>query len=323
MSSLRDPTKRNLRTFDHVVRDCVFCPSREEDLAAPTRLDVPSLSRCRQVSRHKRVILLDGVLSRHACDELIKVIEPHFRSLRDEFLPSEREADRVMCHDPNFAEWLAQRVFPFLSSSDPTLGFRPWGFGVLGGGEWKPDNLNPCLRYGRYRPGSQGFRPHRDATYIKDEDTRSVLTLILYLDDQFEGGDTVFYRTTQPRRLIEQTVAEEMEGGFVEKFRVRPRPGRVLLFDHNMIHSGEPVHSSSSSEGSQGGKHFLRTDVVYRRTWDHEIHGPRQRLWLQDPLFLRCVELYREAINRELDGDLEKSSELFSRALSIRQCVRT
>ena len=38
---------------------------------------------------------------------------------------------------------------------------------------------------------------------------------------------------------------------------IKPVKGQILVFDHNILHSGEPV--------IEGCKYVLRTDVIYKR----------------------------------------------------------
>ena len=64
-----------------------------------------------------------------------------------------------------------------------------------------------------------------------------VLTLILYLNDDYSGGDTVF----EDERL---------------SFTNRPQQGAGLVFQHKLRHAGLPIES--------GRKVILRTDVMYR-----------------------------------------------------------
>jgi predicted 2-oxoglutarate/Fe(II)-dependent dioxygenase YbiX len=90
------------------------------------------------------------------------------------------------------------------------------------------------LRVYRYVPG-QHFGLHEDQSYARG-DARSLLTLLLYLDDDCDGGETDF-----PQQDI----------------RVAPRRGDALWFQHRVLHAGRPV--------TRGVKHVLRGDVLYRR----------------------------------------------------------
>jgi predicted 2-oxoglutarate/Fe(II)-dependent dioxygenase YbiX len=96
--------------------------------------------------------------------------------------------------------------------------------------------LNERFRFYRYTRG-QYFRWHRDGAFFRHERERSMVTAIVYLNDDFEGGSTDF------------------DAGD-EELRVVPERGMVLLFDHRVRHQGAPV--------ARGRKYVLRTDVMYR-----------------------------------------------------------
>jgi prolyl 4-hydroxylase len=90
--------------------------------------------------------------------------------------------------------------------------------------------LNERLRYYRYA-GGERFAPHVDLSH-SDAQARSFLTVIFYLNDGFQGGETDFFGR-----------------------RVTPRRGAAILFPHELRHEGRPVFG--------GVKYVLRTDVMY------------------------------------------------------------
>jgi predicted 2-oxoglutarate/Fe(II)-dependent dioxygenase YbiX len=94
--------------------------------------------------------------------------------------------------------------------------------------------LNQRLRFYRYQPG-QSFGLHRDGFYQRSQSERSRLTLILYLNDEYSGGETFFADS-------ESLIA--------------PRAGKAILFPHQLWHEGRTV--------KDGHKYILRTDVMYK-----------------------------------------------------------
>jgi prolyl 4-hydroxylase len=94
--------------------------------------------------------------------------------------------------------------------------------------------LNERFRFYRYQPG-QRFARHYDGAYERENGERSEFSLLFYLNDDFSGGETVFY---EPERI-----------------EVRPRQGTALIFQHHLLHEGAVV--------TQGVKYVLRTDVMY------------------------------------------------------------
>lgn len=130
-----------------------------------------------------------------------------------------RNNTRVMWDDPAEAESLLDLVRPRV----PT---RLSGLTLAG--------ANPRLRVYRYGPGER-HGAHWDTIVELADGVRSMLTLVFYLNDGFQGGDTDF---------------PELNA------RVTPQAGRALLFQHRVLHSAGDVQS--------GEKFVLRTDVLYR-----------------------------------------------------------
>ena len=101
--------------------------------------------------------------------------------------------------------------------------------------------LNERLRFLKYSPG-QYFKPHFDGSYRRpDGSEQSFVTVQLYLNQGMTGGDTTFLSNTR---------AEDNVG-------VAPRTGRVLVFQHDLLHEGSTL--------LEGVKYAMRTDVMYRK----------------------------------------------------------
>ena len=171
---------------------------------------------------------VEDALSANDCAAYIARIESH----RDaEIAPivghdGEPEVDlavrnntRVMWDDEAEANALLERV---ASSVPPELL------------DMKLAGANPRLRLYRYAPG-QKHGAHWDTVVELPDGVKSLLTLVFYLNDGFEGGATDF---------------PELEKNIV------PRAGRALLFQHRILHEATPVLS--------GTKYVLRTDILYR-----------------------------------------------------------
>jgi hypothetical protein len=146
---------------------------------------------------------------------------------------------------------LFARLAPLLP---PALGVAAGG-GALAG-------LNPRFRFYRYAAGGV-YRPHVDGAWPESavrggavvHDAHggarwSRLTLVLYLNDDFEGGTTTFF------------AAAPDAAGVLEARGVRPARGAALLFPHGGA-AGSLVHEGSAV--ARGVKYIVRTDVVYER----------------------------------------------------------
>lgn len=92
--------------------------------------------------------------------------------------------------------------------------------------------LNEMFRFYRYQAG-QHFRKHRDQSFIRNEFEASYFTFMIYLNDNYDGGETIFNRLT-----------------------IHPKQGTTLIFQHDLEHEGNSVR--------QGIKYILRTDIMYR-----------------------------------------------------------
>ncbi len=60
-----------------------------------------------------------------------------------------------------------------------------------------------CVRFCEYTAPSVGFVPHRDASFIGGSEERSIFTIMLYLNDEFEDGTTNFLHSHTGGRIDE------------------------------------------------------------------------------------------------------------------------
>jgi hypothetical protein len=130
-----------------------------------------------------------------------------------------RDNDRVIWDNAQ----VARQMFPLIKPFVP--------YDIDG---YEPVGLNERFRFYRYKDG-QKFNPHVDGAFKRSPTEVSLITAIIYLNEDFEGGST---------NLI--LFNEE----------IKPKTGMLLLFDHKILHSGSSVTS--------GTKYVLRTDVMYK-----------------------------------------------------------
>ncbi|XP_052702515.1 uncharacterized protein LOC128179058 isoform X2 [Crassostrea angulata] len=97
--------------------------------------------------------------------------------------------------------------------------------------------LNERLRVQRYDSGEY-FKPHFDAGFRRENGEKSFLSVQIFLNDDFLGGDTTFLDLEESERI-----------------EVEPRTGSVLIYQHDILHEDSAVLS--------GRKYALRTDVMY------------------------------------------------------------
>ena len=128
-----------------------------------------------------------------------------------------RNNSRAFLNSEELAQELWHKLAPF---APPRLGHSA------------PIGLNELFRFYRYQRGHK-FKGHYDESYTRNAQEASYFTFMVYLNDNFQGGDTTF-----------------------RGVRIRPRQGMALLFLHSLYHEG--------SEVTQGVKYVLRSDVMYR-----------------------------------------------------------
>ena len=100
--------------------------------------------------------------------------------------------------------------------------------------------LNNRVHFYKYDVG-QKFDWHKDGHYSPDAYTTSYFTFLVYLNDNFEGGETSF-----------ESVGTD--DGYIS-FTIEPKVGTALFFYHKVLHKGEEV--------SKGVKYAMRSDVMY------------------------------------------------------------
>jgi len=103
------------------------------------------------------------------------------------------------------------------------------------------------FRFLKYFP-KMFHNPHRDRFFNDGQGNQTIFTVMIYLMDDCEGGETVLLDPNEVKDPI----------------KVSPTKGRALIFEHGVFHSGNHLIS--------GEKRALRLDVLYT------ILDPRQNL---------------------------------------------
>ena len=91
--------------------------------------------------------------------------------------------------------------------------------------------LNERFRFYRYE-GGQRFKRHIDGRFKKNDFEESRITFMIYLNEDFEGGETTF-----------------------DEIQIKPKTGCALCFIHEQKHESIPIR--------HGVKYVLRSDVMY------------------------------------------------------------
>ncbi|KAM9942967.1 hypothetical protein ACTFIT_006362 [Dictyostelium discoideum] len=176
-------------------------------------------------------ITIDDVFTEEECKEWIDLTEktgyePALVNIgygQQQLMTDIRNNDRCIIDSVEMADKIYQRVKKFI----------PHTFNQ----KWEVVSLNERLRFLRYYVG-QEFKKHQDGNYKRNNGETSFITLQLYLNNVEEGGSTKFFLKSGQNEI-----------------EIIPKPGKVLLFQHNIWHQGSPV--------TKGVKYVIRTDVMY------------------------------------------------------------
>jgi hypothetical protein len=179
----------------------------------------------------KLAFLLHNVFTPEECKALIKISEdtgysPALVNIgggRQVLMKGYRDSSRVVIDDHEFVRCLLTRISTFLPQS-----FK--GESLV--------EINERLRFLRYDSGDK-FEPHCDGAFGRDDNSAvTLITLQMYLNEGFEGGETTFLDLKTGNRVP-----------------VVPKTGMVLVFEHKIMHEGSLLKS--------GRKYTIRTDVLY------------------------------------------------------------
>jgi prolyl 4-hydroxylase len=183
-------------------------------------------------------LIIHNFLTRAKCQELIDISEAKGYEEADISFPeggkmikSYRDNYRCLYRDEKLRQELEYLLF---NVAPKEFDFIKEG-GII---EKLPFlKLSGNFRFYKYLPG-QKFKKHRDANQL-EEGGLSLITVLFYLNDVEEGGETGVY---------------DPDTG--EKILVKAETGKILRFNHTVAHTGEEI--------VKGVKYVLRTDFIYK-----------------------------------------------------------
>ncbi len=184
-----------------------------------------------ELKDHGFAILLECVLTNKFCDQTIEKLNKlkwedaliNIGDGKQELDKEVRDCKRIMEIDHELSEFIMEKINLHL----------PEEFGNR-----TKIGLNPMFRYLKYGPGNY-FKPHYDGNYEDKNGDISLITVQIYLNDDFKGGETIFYNDDE-RKIYTHI----------------PKKGDIILFEQTIEHSGSEVLS--------GTKYSVRTEVMYR-----------------------------------------------------------
>jgi prolyl 4-hydroxylase len=182
---------------------------------------------------HPQIILLHNLFTKTQCKQIINESERlgyneatvDVRAKRDATNTNNvmrkdiRNNDRIVFNDQELARDLYNYVNPSLNLGDSIMSF------------------SSQFRFYRYSQG-QHFKKHPDGIFVdKENQLQSKYTFLIYLNDDFQGGETTIHIGSSP--II-----------------IKPYSGLGLIFYHKFLHQGEIIQN--------GFKYVLRTDLMIK-----------------------------------------------------------
>ncbi|EFC44555.1 predicted protein [Naegleria gruberi] len=172
---------------------------------------------------------------------------------------------------------------------------KPYGFD--NNGKWIPIELSECLRFNRYKEGNF-FKPHMDSHFVRNDNERSIFTILIYLDDSPYG--TTFWKKI-PDETNEELASTKMN--FKKLLTVQPKAGSIAIFNHDIYHSGDFVN--------EGYKYVVRTEMIFKRIDPESVYRQDYR---ETAEFQKVKQLVDESNQLEKEGNLKLSTQKYIQA---------
>ena len=168
-----------------------------------------------------------------------------------------RNNEYTVITDQSVADKLFKRVSPLLPQTLEWMPDNAYFSKGIGGREWSIVGCVDRLRFYKYQKDEE-YPEHMDGSYSRTITNNnqsfkqhSFLTLLIYLNAEFQGGETKFYPDKQHCRFLRDI--ENKQAVHV----IQPKQGMALINIHNILHEGSKVQS--------GIKYVLRTDILYQK----------------------------------------------------------
>eukprot|EP01080_Neovahlkampfia_damariscottae_P007933 gene7933-12402_t len=211
-----------------------------------------------------------------------------FRKIDSEYSVEYRNNERLILFSNELSGKMKEKLFPLLTKKDIDQ-ITPIGFGS--NGIWKPHKINECFKFCKYEK-NQKFEPHRDGIYCPTEDECTIFTVLIYLNDNFTGGNTKFYNSKNELIHVES-----------------PSSGNAIVFNSEAIHQAEEV--------KEGIKYILRTEIVFKRVNSYQIPLEIKENYLTNEKYQKAKKLFNKSESYENTGDVLNYTKTFIEGLEL------
>lgn len=204
------------------------------------------------VAQNTNYTLIDNVLSPSECLYLRNLSNTTHFSRR-----KTQNRDKIIINSDSFTRIITERCQKYIpeyahTDSDMEESYR----------YWDTPNINPNWRLVKCNPGSY-MKPHLDSTLVESINKKSIFTIMVYLSNNNDGA-TLF-----------------------GKDQIFPKEGSVLIFNQNILHSGN-INTKY--------KYFIRSEIIYNRETN-----------IKNKKDLKAFEIYQQA--QQTSGNKAKTLE--------------
>ena len=198
----------------------------------------------KKIEHTPKIWTIDNFLSELECQDLIifsenKSYQEATVSLKSgaKMMKNIRNNERVIYEDEDLAQNYWQKVREFCPKFISEIVKEEANYEAIG--------LNSTFRFYKYE-SNQRFKKHIDGRVRLEKNGQkqeSRITFMVYLSDDFEGGQTVFdYKNENSNKI--------------EVVEIKPKTGTALCFVHEIKHEGMSV--------PKGTKYVLRSDIMFK-----------------------------------------------------------
>ena len=142
---------------------------------------------------------------------------------KEHFFLNKRKSERCLINDTSFADKLLHRIIKFIPNKYNNM--------IL-------HSINYKLKFLKYCKGDY-FTRHYDGNNISENGSKSQISILIYLNNDYEGAYTTFFKD------------KEDFNGFI----IKPSIGMVCLMDQKIEHEVNALIN--------GNKYVIRTDLMY------------------------------------------------------------
>ena len=175
---------------------------------------------------NKWMCIMDGILSPSECTDFIDLLDnPDELELVDHGYAI---YERNILHSTDWATTIYNRIIHHLPEKIKQSIY-----------------VNDYFRFSKYTPG-QYFGLHQDKVNRDKNGSKAIMTINIFLNDNFEGGETCFYENDDATSTTQPAVVHAI-----------PQTGRGAIFENQIWHTGNIVQ--------KGYKYLLRTDVMMKQ----------------------------------------------------------